>query len=245
MGLNSEELKYSIASAPDSLDVPNFWQFVENHPDLSIALTEGGKKALSLLSQGYIAMSIYGVNAGYSTKDRIAPALIPDLLRFCNGKRHWILTFDEDDKRETRRKVQAATAKLAKLLVAEGCQVSIACWEPKEGKGIDDAIAAAAHPQEWLESMISAAPSFQEWQKSERQARMKRVVRSLNCNHLTPECITTRKHMPKSQPLPPLQTGVIHVVQPIAPDAANPLDWGKIGSPLIASRAALPWCFIT
>jgi hypothetical protein len=83
--------------------VPDFWGWVEEHLEIDLLLTEGGKKALSLLSQGYIAMSVYGVNAGYSTKDRPAPELIPDLLRFCTGKRHWILTFDEDDKRETRR----------------------------------------------------------------------------------------------------------------------------------------------
>ena len=43
----------------------SFWDWLSDHPELEIILTEGGKKALSLLSQGYIAIAVYGVNAGY------------------------------------------------------------------------------------------------------------------------------------------------------------------------------------
>ncbi|HEY9664357.1 MAG TPA: DUF3854 domain-containing protein, partial [Allocoleopsis sp.] len=48
----------------------SFWNWLYYHPELPIVWTEGGKKALSLLSLGYIAIALYGVNGGY-TKDAL------------------------------------------------------------------------------------------------------------------------------------------------------------------------------
>ena len=65
-----------------SVEVPttgSFWDWLSDHP-LEIIVTEGGKKALSLLSQGYIAIAVYGVNAGYRVKDALGiPLLRPEL----------------------------------------------------------------------------------------------------------------------------------------------------------------------
>ncbi|MEP0914488.1 DUF3854 domain-containing protein [Leptolyngbya sp. GB1-A1] len=47
------------------VDVPlagSFWQWLEQHPEIEIIFTEGGKKALSLFSLGYVAIALYGVN---------------------------------------------------------------------------------------------------------------------------------------------------------------------------------------
>jgi hypothetical protein len=35
----------------------SFWHWVEQYPEINIVLTEGGKKALALLSQGYVAIA--------------------------------------------------------------------------------------------------------------------------------------------------------------------------------------------
>ena len=42
----------------------SFWDWVKDHPEIPIIITEGGKKSLSLLSQGYVAISLYGAFAG-------------------------------------------------------------------------------------------------------------------------------------------------------------------------------------
>jgi Domain of unknown function (DUF3854) len=41
----------------------SFWQWV-TYANIPIVLTEGAKKALSLMSQGYVAIALYGVNGG-------------------------------------------------------------------------------------------------------------------------------------------------------------------------------------
>jgi hypothetical protein len=45
------------------IETSSFWQWVTLLP-IAITLTEGGKKAESLLSQGYVAIALYGVNGG-------------------------------------------------------------------------------------------------------------------------------------------------------------------------------------
>jgi hypothetical protein len=196
-------------------EVGSFWDWLETHPEIQIILTEGGKKAGSLLSQGYVAIAIYGVNAGYSIQDKNglphSPKLIPDLLRFCTGGRQVTIVFDQDEAPKTRRKVSAAINKFGGLLEAQGCKVSVAVWEQSEGKGIDDAIVnAGENADEWLTATIDCAPSFEQWRKQERKARLMRLALALNRNNIQPERVTTDRYIPK---LPPLRPGVIHGVQ--------------------------------
>jgi hypothetical protein len=74
--------RYGIAFPLESL----FWDCVEQHPELPIVVTEGGKKGLAGLSQGFITIPLYGCYGGYTTKDALghprSPTLIPDLARF-------------------------------------------------------------------------------------------------------------------------------------------------------------------
>jgi hypothetical protein len=102
------------------------------HPKIWL-LTEGVKKAQAALTHGYRAFSLPGATAGHAAKDKLKPEFIPDLKVLAQqaiaAGAMICIAFDEDVHPETLRKVRAATAKLARLLVAEGCQVSIACWE--------------------------------------------------------------------------------------------------------------------
>jgi hypothetical protein len=60
----------------------HFWEWLVTHPEISIVITEGGKKALCLLSQGCVAIALYGVDGGARAKDafgnRCKPYLIPE-----------------------------------------------------------------------------------------------------------------------------------------------------------------------
>jgi hypothetical protein len=120
----------------------DFWQWLALHPEIPIIWTEGGKKALCLLSLGYVAISLYGVHGGYRTKDKlghsISPVLIPDVTRFAVPGRPSILAFDQDTKAETRSTVSKALIRFGGLLAKAGSVVTIAQWSSEQGKGIDD-----------------------------------------------------------------------------------------------------------
>lgn len=113
-----------------------FWEWLLNHPEIPLILTEGAKKALSLISQGYVALSLYGCNCGVE-KGKIKPELLP----YVEG-REVTIAFDRDSKPKTRRKVFKATENLAKALIYHAkSKVKIATWNGSQGKGIDDLIA--------------------------------------------------------------------------------------------------------
>ena len=143
-----------------------FWDWLEQHPEIPIVLTEGGKKSLCLLSQGYVAIALYGVNGGYRTTDAlgnpISPILISDLARFAVPGRSITLAFDQDSKPETRSKVSRALSKFGGLLVAAGCEVTVAQWKPEQGKGIDDLCVQSG--ADAVHKAIAAALSLPHWQ---------------------------------------------------------------------------------
>mgnify|MGYP002777204289 CR=1 FL=1 len=149
-----------------------FWEFVETHPEIPIVFTEGGKKSLSLLSEGVIAISLYGVNAGYRVKDElgnpVSPYLIPDVLRFCQPGRTIHLAFDQDESQKTRRRVNSALRRFGGLLHEAGAQVSILSWDGRLGKGIDDLIANqgfAAFERAYSEALLLS--HWRIWQRLE------------------------------------------------------------------------------
>ncbi len=150
--------------------IKRFWEWVMAHPEIPLVFAEGGKKALCLLSQGYVAISLYGVDGGARAKDadgnRCKPYLIPELLPFLGKERVIILAFDQDSQFETRLRVKRAIIRLAGLLQAQGCSVRVATWDGSIGKGVDDLIVKGGVTK-WNESYRSAAP-LEEWLAYER-----------------------------------------------------------------------------
>lgn len=128
-----------------------FWQWVQEHPEIELVLTEGEKKALSLLSAGFAAVSVPGINCGYrcirdSAGKVIDRRLHPDLLPFAN--RRIAIAFDRDEKTSTRLKVDGAIATTARLLVEAHALPVVVRWDGQLGKGIDDFIAAGGNVDE-------------------------------------------------------------------------------------------------
>lgn len=119
----------------------SFWEWVAENPQLRIVWTEGGKKALSLMSEGIIAIALNGVNGGYCAEipEKNQPRqLREDVLRFSQQGREAILAFDQDTKPSTVRRVQKALWTFSQLLRDVLVDVKVAQWEDKDGKGIDD-----------------------------------------------------------------------------------------------------------
>lgn len=125
----------------------NFWQWVIDHPKIKIWITEGIKKAASLMSVGDVAIGLPGIWNGYKQlkdsegKPTVLPSLIPDLKLFTGNKREIYFAFDSDPKQSTQRTVNKAISKTGSLLTKADCKVYIAEWDSEWGKGVDDVIA--------------------------------------------------------------------------------------------------------
>ncbi len=124
-----------------------FWQWLKEHPQIPLIITEGAKKAGALLSGGYGAIALPGIFGAFRTpKDewgnRIGQSqLIPQLKKLIRGQREIYLAFDQDEKPNTVRAVRSAIRKTGYLLKQAGCPVKVITWESKLGKGVDDLIA--------------------------------------------------------------------------------------------------------
>jgi hypothetical protein len=161
-----------------------FWQWVLDNPSIPLLITEGAKKAGSLLTAGYAAISLPGIFNGYrQPKDEMGqptgPAqLIPQLQTFSQNGREIVFAFDQDTKAKTVKNVQIAIQKTGKLLEDERCKVSIVRWD-KSHKGVDDFLASQgleAFDQAYKKRIslekfnleIGKAIGFEKWHKFHR-----------------------------------------------------------------------------
>ena len=144
-----------------------FWQWLSDRPEVPLCITEGAKKAGALLSAGYGAIALPGINNGYRTpKDsngkRIGKShLIPQLQKLATAKREIYLVFDSDSKPSTVKAVNAAIKKTGYLLQKASCQVKVVTWNPQLGKGVDDLI--ANHGQKSFAEAYDRALSLETW----------------------------------------------------------------------------------
>lgn len=115
----------------------SFWEWLKN-PEIQIPriVTEGGKKGLALLTQGYIPLSLYGCDSGGRKE------LIPDLRQFNTEGGIWLFALDRDAKEKTRHRVNAAKRSLGNVLAKDGFKnyIEDIIWASEDGKGVDDLI---------------------------------------------------------------------------------------------------------
>jgi hypothetical protein len=172
-GGHPSSLKSSISPLRESaqlqaqfpIETSSFWQWVTLLP-VAMTLTEGGKKAESLLSQGFVAIALYGVNGGYRRLLDGSRELIADLMRFCQPGRKMTLAFDQDVNPKTRKRVAIALHRFGALLVQQGCAVTVAQWQADQGKGVDDLVVAQGI-EAW-EQAESEALLLHHWQIQQR-----------------------------------------------------------------------------
>ncbi|MCP6760064.1 MAG: DUF3854 domain-containing protein [Fischerella sp. CENA71] len=161
-------LRCGIAvSEEDKLNPRGFWHWVWKN-NVPTVLCEGAKKAAALLSAGYAAIALVGVNAGYrNPKDENnkaigKPFLIPDLEFFATLGRTFYICFDRDNKPEAVQRVQQATYTTARLLMAGDCEVKIIDLPVGGEKGVDDFIVAKG--REAFDALYNTAKSLEKWQ---------------------------------------------------------------------------------
>ncbi|PSB06555.1 bifunctional DNA primase/helicase [Pleurocapsa sp. CCALA 161] len=151
-----------------------FWQWLIDHPEVPLCLTEGAKKAGALLSAGYGAVALPGINNGYRTpKDELGKRigkshLIPQLAKLATPGREIYLVFDQDVKPKTVKAVNAAMKKIGYLLQKAGCQVKVVTWDSALGKGVDDLIASqgqACFTQAYADALDLESWKAKSWAK--------------------------------------------------------------------------------
>ncbi|MBS3030826.1 MAG: DUF3854 domain-containing protein [Dolichospermum sp. DET50] len=143
-------------------DYEEFWEWVLIN-NLPIIFCEGAKKAAALLSCGFIAVALPGINGAYRKVETNWKKhnLIPDIQLFATQKREITICFDNDPKPTTKLNVKKAINATSRLLKAKKCSVKITNWEYPQ-KGIDDVL--MAHGKEVVETIIKDALPVAQWQ---------------------------------------------------------------------------------
>ena len=117
----------------------NFWQWVLSTPSIPIYITEGEKKAGSLLTAGYAAISIPGVWMGTRRKLAGKHSLVPDLALFDIPGRQVHIIFDHETDFKKARMISRAAETLAWAF--KRSQLFIGRL-PGPAKGVDDFLVA-------------------------------------------------------------------------------------------------------
>ncbi|MEM7758113.1 MAG: plasmid replication protein, CyRepA1 family [Cyanobacteria bacterium P01_A01_bin.40] len=140
----------------------NFWSWVKSCPEIPVILTEGEKKAASLLSKGYASISLPGIWGGREPKDE-NKRIHRDLLSLAQPGRTFIILFDYDQKQSTREAVYKATLATGEAIEATGAKCKVALL-PGPEKGVDDFLSARGENAEvHLSRIINNAHSLEEY----------------------------------------------------------------------------------
>jgi Domain of unknown function (DUF3854) len=139
--------RYGIEMPINVIDDDNisqkFWQWVVDF-QLPIIICEGVKKSACLLSCGYVAIAISGINNGYRVNRNdqgqiINRELIPDLEIFTQKSRPFYICFDYEESARKLKLLNTAIATLGELLHQGDCSVKVIRL-PGAEKGVDDFI---------------------------------------------------------------------------------------------------------
>lgn len=141
------------------METSNYWEKILFNVNAPIVLTEGAKKAGSVLSQGIPCISIPGVTTGGKLG-----RLRPELEMFCRYGRSVYLGFDRDllDKPQVRR----ALHNLGRMIAAKGAMVFVLEWNNLY-KGIDDFIASGGTIGDRLEQAKTLEEWRSDWEEEE------------------------------------------------------------------------------
>ena len=146
-------------------DYTECWEWVIKE-NLPVIFCEGVKKAAALLSCGFIAVGLPGINGAYrKVENSKKHNLIPDIEIFATPKREITFCYDNDVKPTTRKNVRIAIASTTRLLKSKKCVVKICDWTQEKGipeKGIDDVL--VVHGQAIVETIITSALPVSQWQ---------------------------------------------------------------------------------
>ncbi|MDB9496964.1 DUF3854 domain-containing protein [Spirulina major CS-329] len=203
-----------------------FWQWFADHPDIPLCLTEGAKKAGALLTAGFAAIALPGVNGGYRTPrndhgERTGRSrLIPQLAKLAQRRPVYIV-FDQDRKPHTIKAVNAAIRQTAYLLDQQDCEVRIVSWDAQDGKGVDDLIAQMGQAQ--FEAAYREALPFETWKATTFTQLTHPAQISLNDRYIPPLSIPHQAQLIGIKS--PKGTGKTQFLEKVVADAIARHQW--------------------
>ncbi len=142
----------------------DFWEWLQQHPQIPIIFTEGEKKAACLLSLGFVAIALPGIwNGRVGKKEQ--EKLHPDLLPMAQAGRKFIILFDYETKPKTRYAVYQATLRTGQAIESASAECEVALL-PGPEKGVDDFVAQRGQDAEpLLSSIIEDAYSLKDYRR--------------------------------------------------------------------------------
>jgi len=153
-----------------------FWYCAWKH-NIPMTITEGAKKAASILSQGEAAVGLPGIYAGYRSQDdlgnSVPPVLQDELAVFATKDRDIRICFDHETRTKTKRNIEIATYRTGQLLESAGAKVSVINL-PGPEKGIDDLIVARG-PESFTQVTREAA-SLEDWWRDNQPPDLRLTV---------------------------------------------------------------------
>lgn len=170
------------------LTTEDFWDWVLKHKKIRIVITEGGKKALCLVSASIVAVSFFGCSCGVDPQGDLKDSKLAELVK----GREVAIAFDSDANPKTIRRVMASIHKLAKSIKRSGGKPFIAEWEHNEGKGIDDV--AASHGYERVNAIVDRALTYIDW--VERGQKIKLIEQYRRGRSFTPNQVVNIPKLP-------------------------------------------------
>ena len=190
-------------------DIP-IWRAIQEVPTVPVAITEGVKKALSLVEQGIPAIAIRGVTMWRLTgSDQLAP----ELAAFGQKGRRIFLFFDQDEKPKTRKQVFNQAFKIGKEFERLSCDFRIVDWDFQLGKkGIDDVLVSIKSGErwDWLSGLLESAPTLGRFKNKQFSSiSLERVRQAQDISSYFIERETCGEYLPQ---LPPLEEGIIHAL---------------------------------
>ncbi|MEO0688062.1 MAG: DUF3854 domain-containing protein, partial [Cyanobacteria bacterium J06649_11] len=232
--------RYDVALPDNYRDVVNspgiFWKWVIDNPKIPLIITEGAKKAAAILSCSYVGIALPGITMGIRRPKNDdgevvgMPYLIPQLQIFASPERRVYFCFDQDSKRSTRRDVNNAISKTAKLFKKFGCTPGVISWDKKLGKGIDDALYNSSlleiNPEEQFGNFYRSALGFDDWESKQLKQLTYPVDQKLNRRYLL------NQDNPNDT-LPPTDAQLIGVRSPKGTGKTHWMAWYT--SPLLSS----------
>jgi hypothetical protein len=180
------------------------WEAILADPSIPVALTEGAKKSLALISHGLPAVALRGVyswRAGKGSRE-----LHPRLAALAAGGRKIYIVFDNDTKLKTARDVSAQGFRLGTALEAAGGAVRFLQWDISEGKGVDDVLASLGKPERtvWLAKAMERATDLKQWRRRATVQRARAVLATAPPRAIRETC---GGYLPE---LPALTKGTLH-----------------------------------
>ena len=132
---------------PFEITPENYWDIVLSFPKLiPVGITEGAKKALSLISDGFPCVALLGIG-NWSVSGSDPRQLLPQLAELAAGGRQINIWYDMDDPIAKVKAFLNGKSQGGKLLAAlkeakASNKSQMMWWDLKLGKGIDDAKAS-------------------------------------------------------------------------------------------------------